>query len=206
MFDPVNGADGLEAWVARELRRPVATDPVRKARIMELVRSAGPPSRRGRRPRPGRGARAGWASPVVGFALAAGVCGVMTLRGLRPAHLLSLEPHTGDASVVAASVLGDTVVATIRDTVRLVRFMLVAPGASRVALAGDFNRWDARATPLIAAESGGVWRVAVALAPGRHRYAFVIDDTQWVADPAAPRADADSGRPHSILTVVPRPN
>jgi hypothetical protein len=36
--------------------------------------------------------------------------------------------------------------------------------------------------------------------PGRHRYAFVVDDTQWVADPAVATA-ADSGRPASVLFV-----
>jgi 1,4-alpha-glucan branching enzyme len=107
----------------------------------------------------------------------------------------------GPAGAVSATVLDTAVAATLRDTLRLVRFMLVAPTASRVTLAGDFNGWDRRATPLVTERERGVWSVAVALAPGRHRYAFVVDDTGWVTDPATPRAVPDSGRPHSLLTV-----
>jgi hypothetical protein len=209
--DPFGGAGpGLEATVARELRQPVRTDPARKAHIMELVRaeSVRAESVRARAARPrrpgawgrGRGLRGGWASPALGVALAAGFVGVVTLRGeLASGGARGSAAPLGARGGAAAAVLGDTVAAAIRDTARLVRFMLVAPSASRVALAGDFNGWDARATPLVA-ESRGVWAAAVALAPGRHRYAFVVDDTQWVADPAAPRA-GEGGRPHSVLTV-----
>jgi len=191
--------DPLEALLARELRKPVPTSPARKARIMDLVRAT---AARGRRPGVrglGRGTRAGWASPAVGVALAAGFAGVVTLGALRsPAPF---DGGTGDAAHTLTDTV-DTVAAALRDTARLVRFMLVAPRASRVTLAGDFNRWDTAATPLVAAESGGVWSVAVALAPGRHRYAFVVDDTQWIADPAAGGAVGAGGRPHSVTTVV----
>jgi 1,4-alpha-glucan branching enzyme len=133
----------------------------------------------------------------VSAALAAGVCGAMVLDARWPERLTRAEPR---ASAVAAVVLGDTVASTLRDTVRLVRFMLVAPAASRVALAGDFNGWSAAATPL-AAGPGGVWSGAVSLAPGRHHYAFIVDDTGWVADPAAGRAAGDGGHAHSVVTV-----
>ena len=37
---------------------------------------------------------------------------------------------------------------------------------------------------------------------GHHRYAFVVDDSLWVADPAAPRLlDDDFGTPNSALVV-----
>ncbi len=75
--------------------------------------------------------------------------------------------------------------ALLRDTLRLMRFVLVAPTATRLALVGDFNGWNVRATPMLAvAESTGMWEARVALRPGTHRYAFVQDDTQWVAGPA----------------------
>lgn len=194
-LDGLDAPDGLQAWVAGELRRPIALNPAARGRVMALVRAARPPMRR-RRP-PGRGARAGWASPLVGAALAAGVCGAMALGARWPAQLARTEPGASAAAVV---VLGDTVASTLRDTVRLVRFMLVAPAASRVALAGDFNRWSATATPL-AAGPGGVWRGAVSLAPGQHHYAFIVDDTGWVADPAGARAEGVGRRAHSVVTV-----
>ncbi len=88
--------------------------------------------------------------------------------------------------------------------VQVVQFVLVAPGARSVALVGDFNDWDSGATPLRAAGGGRrVWSVEVPLEPGRHRYAFVVDGEEWVADPAAPPAPgADFGEPSSVVTVA----
>jgi hypothetical protein len=62
-----------------------------------------------------------------------------------------------------------------------------------VALVGDFNGWDARATPL-ARSADGSWTTTVSLAPGRHAYAYVIDDSAWVTDPRVPvTRDVDYG-------------
>jgi len=84
-----------------------------------------------------------------------------------------------------------------------VQFGFVAPHASSVALVGDFNNWDPKATPLRAASTGGVWSVEVPVQPGRHLYAFVVDGTVWRPDPAAPKATGeDFGEPNSALTVA----
>ena len=84
-----------------------------------------------------------------------------------------------------------------------VQFVLIAPEASTVTVVGDFNDWDPTATPLAAARTGGVWTTTVMLAPGRHRYAFLVDATRWIADPSAPPAgDDDFGEPSSALTVA----
>ena len=85
----------------------------------------------------------------------------------------------------------------------IVQFGFVAPHASSVALVGDFNNWDPKATPLHAASTGGVWSVEVPIQPGRHLYAFVVDGTVWRPDPAAPQATGeDFGEPNSALTVA----
>jgi len=82
------------------------------------------------------------------------------------------------------------------------RFVLAAPGASRVDLVGDFNGWSAGTTPLRPVGSTGVWTVEVPLAAGAHEYAFVVDGREWRADPAAPRASRDDyGQPNSVITV-----
>ena len=83
-----------------------------------------------------------------------------------------------------------------------VQFVLVADSATDVRIVGDFNDWDARATPLRRTGSGGVWSVVVPLAPGRHVYAFVVDGKQWIADAAAPQApENEFGNPNSIIMV-----
>jgi 1,4-alpha-glucan branching enzyme len=84
-----------------------------------------------------------------------------------------------------------------------VKFVLYAPAASQVALAGTFNRWDPGTTPLARVGGEGVWTVTVALPVGQHQYAFVVDGRRWVVDPAAPAVDDGFGRRNSIMSVNP---
>lgn len=86
------------------------------------------------------------------------------------------------------------------DTARPVRLAMQAPGAGRVAVIGDFNDWDPAANPL--RRISGEWSVTLRLPPGRYRYAFVVDDARWVADPKTPAAEDDFGTPTSALTVT----
>jgi len=80
------------------------------------------------------------------------------------------------------------------------QFVLVAPQASSVALVGDFNDWDPARSPMRTAQ--GVWATTVALAPGRYRYAFLVNGVEWRADPGAPAArDDEFGTPSSVITV-----
>jgi hypothetical protein len=81
-----------------------------------------------------------------------------------------------------------------------VRFVLSAPEARDVALAGTFNQWDAKATPLVRTENG-VWTATITLPAGQHQYAFVVDGARWVPDPAAPAVDDGFGRRNSVLTL-----
>ena len=82
-----------------------------------------------------------------------------------------------------------------------VRFELYAPRASRVALAGTFNRWDPTATPLVRVGSDGMWTVTLALPSGQHQYGFIVDGRNWVPDPAAPAVDDGFGRRNSVVSV-----
>jgi len=82
-----------------------------------------------------------------------------------------------------------------------VRFVLVAPEAREVSLAGTFNQWDAHATPLVRAGPTGVWTATLTLPAGQHQYAFVVDGVRWVPDPGAPAVDDGFGRRNSVLTL-----
>jgi hypothetical protein len=96
-------------------------------------------------------------------------------------------------------VLGDTVDSALHDTLRLVRFVLDAPGAARVAIAGDFNGWSRTATPLAYSAGSGVWSAVIAVDRRSRGYAFVVDDTQWVR----PGAGSGSGAGSPPLTATP---
>jgi len=62
------------------------------------------------------------------------------------------------------------------------RFSYVAPAAREVFLAGSFNDWDPKATPMVK-DAEGDWDVAVTLTPGRHEYKFVVDG-EWCCETA----------------------
>jgi hypothetical protein len=82
-----------------------------------------------------------------------------------------------------------------------VRFVLVAPEAKQVSLAGTFNQWNTQVTPLVRAGATGVWTATLTLPAGQHQYAFVVDGARWVPDPGAPAVDDGFGRRNSVLTL-----
>jgi 1,4-alpha-glucan branching enzyme len=82
------------------------------------------------------------------------------------------------------------------------RFAVWAPNARSVAVVGDFNNWGLGDTALVAENHNGVWSVSAPVPAGVHRYAFLVNGKQWVADPTAPRAAGDDfGQPSSALVV-----
>lgn len=82
-----------------------------------------------------------------------------------------------------------------------VKFVLFAPAAKQVTLAGTFNRWDAGTTPLTRVGDDGVWTVTLGLPVGQHQYGFVVDGVRWEVDPAAPAVDDSFGRKNSVVSV-----
>jgi len=82
-----------------------------------------------------------------------------------------------------------------------VQFVVEAEGARSVQLAGDFSDWQ----PLVELadpDGDGIWSGRVPLEPGVHEYMFVIDGTEWMADPnAAGSRDDGFGRKNSLLAV-----
>ena len=72
-----------------------------------------------------------------------------------------------------------------------------------MSVAGDFNGWGARPVPLRRDPSSTRWAVTLALHAGQHRYAFVVDGTRWVSDPAADSSGRDDrGRVYSLLNAA----
>jgi hypothetical protein len=186
MRDTPESQDTFAAHFAAPLKASERADPTFADRVMRAVRAEARASSSSSWWRRSITVRV---SALSGLALAAGLAAVV----LAGAGLLS-KGHRS-ASVPQS-------IAARRDTVHVVRFVFVAPGASTVAVVGDFNRWDVNAHRLVAAGADGVWSASVALTPGRHEYAFVIDGTRWVTDPAAATTMADEfGGESSVVTV-----
>jgi hypothetical protein len=80
------------------------------------------------------------------------------------------------------------------------QFVLSAPAAKRVAVAGDFSGW--KPVHVMMRSEAGVWTVVVPLDPGVHDYAFVVDGERWVPDPKAPTVNDGFGGVNSRLAVM----
>lgn len=176
--DPVSDPEHefLERVAAR-LRQPVPLSDRVERDVLSRIRADGRTDK-----------RAAWSSGprsrVVAAALAAGIAAIFALGVL-------VGRRTGGQP-------------TAIPDVRSIEFVLRTSADSAVALVGDFNDWDPRATPLRPA-ADSLWSVVVPLRPGRYRYTFVVDGTQWRRDPSAPRAlEDDFGTPTSVITVAQR--
>jgi hypothetical protein len=111
------------------------------------------------------------------------------------ALVLWLAPHASAPSAPAVRRATDTV---------FVRFELAAPQARTVSVAGSFNGWRVGALTLTR-NASGVWSATVPLPVGEHRYEFVVDGTQWVADPTAHDiVDDGFGGRNSVIVVGPK--
>ncbi len=166
--------DELLVRVAAELTHPEPMNPAVDARVMAAVRAEAM-----RRPWLLRRRTFAW-SPVGVVMRAAAVAAIAVGATLAVSHLRTAAPVPEHE----------------------VAFVLYAPTAQSVTLAGDFNEWSKSATPLHPTGSQGAWVVTVPLAPGRYHYAFVVDGKRWVTDPgAAPAPGDDFGTPSSVMTV-----
>ncbi|MEO5818101.1 MAG: isoamylase early set domain-containing protein [Gemmatimonadaceae bacterium] len=178
---PEWGRTTLE-MIVEELQRPVVLDKSFERRVMVRVRRLYAE----RRPRRGRGWLTAAATiahrPAWAAALAASIVAVATVGVLR-------SRPTAEQVVVTGSV-------------EPVLFVHVAPNAKSVTVVGDFNNWGLDGSALQATNLNGVWSVTARIPAGVHRYAFVLDGKQWVADPTAPRSSSDDfGMPSSALVV-----
>jgi hypothetical protein len=88
-----------------------------------------------------------------------------------------------------------------RATSEVVWFVIHAPGATRVAVAGDFNNWSPEATPLLRNGRPDCFHTLLPLQSGRYCYRFVVDG-QWKQDPSNAYVEANPfGELNSIVEV-----
>jgi Glycogen recognition site of AMP-activated protein kinase len=188
--------------IAAALRPLPEVDPARKASVLVAV-AAERERTRERRLRIARAWRvaAGTAAVAAAAFVAAVILGTPRRAAEVPASARSASmPARRDAESVAAA-------ARLATDAKLggfktVQVVLRAPSARRVSVVGDFNAWDSGTDEMSRDPVTGLWSHTLALRPGRHVYAFVVDDSVWMRDPRSPEAaDADFGRPGSVLLV-----
>lgn len=196
MSKPQEPLDPYVQWIATEARRPVAMDPAARERLLQAIRAEPAPSGRPRVLRwlvePHRFVL----PPLAGAALAAGLVGIGIITGLTLNRDGRQSTERATPVVAGNPQLPDSLAP------RTIKFVLAAPQAARVSLVGDFNGWDASATPMRADGSSGTWTTWVTLQPGLHTYAFVVDGDHFVADPTAPIAPDDGfGHRNSVVFI-----
>jgi hypothetical protein len=183
--------------IAAALRPLPDVDPAHKASVLVAVAA----ERERMRERRVRVARRWRTTAVLGSLAAAGLVAAVWLRPTADAP----APVTARAtSAVPGGVVSAPVDARLARDAKLktVQVVLRAPAARRVSVVGDFNGWDARTDVMTRDPASGLWSHTLALRPGRHVYAFVVDDSVWMRDPRSPEAaDEDFGRPGSVLLV-----
>ena len=176
---PEWGRTTLE-MIVEELQRPVQLDESFERRLMVRVRRLYREQRK----------RRSWSfamsrvtqRPAWAGALAAGLVAIAT------AGILRARPH--HESLLAEAGLEP------------VQFVLVRPSAQSVSVVGDFNNWGLNDSALVATNHDGVWSVTAPVPAGVHRYAFVVNGKEFIADPRAPRSSSDDfGMPSSALVV-----
>jgi hypothetical protein len=196
--------DETIARIAAALRPMPPVEPARKASVLVAVAAERERARATRR----RAARAWRVAGSLGVAAAAGLLLTVWWRdvaGGRDALRATTRTTAASVTTLAPSPTPTTQLTASEsaDVAPLpVQLVLRAPDAHRVSVVGDFNGWDAAANTLARDPASGLWSGTVALRPGRHVYAFIVDDSVWVRDPRMPQArDADFGRPGSVLLV-----
>ncbi len=82
------------------------------------------------------------------------------------------------------------------------QFVFQSSAAHTVAVVGDFNAWNPADAEMTRSGTSNLWSITLPIAPGRHVYGFMIDDTLFSLDPQAPKArDPDLGTNGSVIIV-----
>lgn len=81
------------------------------------------------------------------------------------------------------------------------QFVLDHALARKVAVAGEFNDWK----PTIFLEkAGSTWKTTVTLpidSRAQYQYKFVVNDTEWIVSPNAPKAYDSRGKENNAVAV-----
>ncbi len=79
-------------------------------------------------------------------------------------------------------------------------FVLHAPEAQEVFVAGDFNNWDPQQYSMRKFKNGNCTK-KLKLKPGRYEYQFIVDGNWWTDPANSERSQTEFGSQNSVLFV-----
>jgi hypothetical protein len=125
-------------------------------------------------------------------------------RGFFLSWFRSLLPPAGimGAAVAAALIVVFLLLPSPQniDTMISHRFVIYQPDVTQVELAGSFNEW--RRIPMEEIGNSGYWEVKLTLPPGEHRFSYVLEGNEKIADPTVMTRERDDfGGENSVLLV-----
>ncbi len=143
---------------------------------------------------------------IAGFA---GVVAAAAIVGFFARGRLTRSAPSGSVASSAASTAPLVAAVNGEPDVRPIpqQFVFRSATARRVSVVGDFNEWNAVRAPMTREAAGDLWSVTIAIAPGRHTYGFMVNDSTFALDQDARVArarDPDLGVEGSVV-IVGRP-
>jgi hypothetical protein len=143
---------------------------------------------------------------VVGVAAAAAIIGfvargALTSRASEPtAHVQSPVASSGAPAVLVRDAASEREAMVVPQ-----QFVFENRDAHRIAVVGDFNKWNPATDPMTRSPDGTTWSAIVPIFPGRHTFGYMVDDSVFTLDPRAPKVrDPDLGITGSAV-IVGRP-
>jgi hypothetical protein len=189
--------------IANELRQPVRLDPRFDDRVMAALNAPAviPLHRTVKRTWLQRRLTIS-VTPLGGLAAAAAI-GTIIVLGARMGTSVSFPNVAATTSALPIVPVVNSPV-DVENMIVQRQLTILIPTATKVAVVGDFNDWDASRGLMQRLTPDGLWSVTIPLRVGRHEYQFLVDDTLRVPDPTMPQTTSDFGASNSVITVGPR--
>jgi hypothetical protein len=163
------------------------------ARVERLTREAEPPERS-----PTGEKQPGFSG--VGSFFARFLPSFAPARAALLASLLTLCVAAPAAFFIGLSARRQT---TAPEKLFVVRLVFDHRDAARVAVIGDFNNWQKGAAEMRRVPGTSLWAIEIPLEEGLYRYAFLIDEKEWKADPLARvTLKDDFGKDNSLIVLT----
>lgn len=145
---------------------------------------------------------------LAGVAAAAAVAG-FALSSARRSTTTPIAARAASVATAAAIVTQTPLQAVANSTADVLpiakQFVFNNRVAHSVSVIGDFNMWNPESARMTRSADGDLWSATLPILPGRHMYAFMVDDSIFVLDPREAKArNSDLGVEASI-TIVGKP-